>query len=175
MNWGSRRRACLTLWHFNNLISNYIIKIYISTRISNVMDIRRNIYAYWLFTKLKAIGIYDSVSIILIESINLLRTVCWTKNSLTKSLFFRLNSAMIKNIISSFIMICSRSMIVKWLIQFSEKCATSPSHFAINNFFLYFTHKQDRAELFKQFCCIKTCLDTCLWGLRMFPIMSIDF
>lgn len=69
-----KKHSCRTLWHFNNLISNYIIKIYIWMGISNAMDITENVYVYWLFRD--ASEIYDSVSIILIESINQPRTVC---------------------------------------------------------------------------------------------------
>lgn len=97
------------------------------------MDIRGNVCVYWLFTKLKASGIYDSVSIILIESINQLRTARLTKYSLTKIIVFLLCAMMIVNRFQFYCDMFSGSMIVKWLIQYSEKCATSPSRFVINN------------------------------------------
>lgn len=123
-----RKKCCRTLWHFNNLISNYIIKIYIWTGISNAMDITENVYVYWLFRD--ASEIYDSVSIILIESINQPRTA-------RRQSKWKIHWQFFGSRLLTIVMCLARDQRSSSDELNSENYvqASSPSRFLINNFF----------------------------------------
>lgn len=143
-----------TLWHFNNLISNYIIKIYIATGISNAMDIMVNCLCLLIIHR-EANEIYDSVSIILIESINQTIARCCNPKSIHSLNHWQFTYRC---------EIYFRSLRFVWLnnsIPGSSATSLRSSHFLINNFFLSLGRldtSQRRAALniWNNFDCTKT-------------------
>lgn len=127
-----------TLWHFNNLISNYIINIFICPEKSNIMDIIEAMFTFIDYSE-KQVKSMIASGIILIESINQTRASRTEseKNSLTTIFFAFVEIARCFREILAWTFAQEINDLGEWLTEFRENCATKPFSFYNESFFSF--------------------------------------